>query len=307
MRFRAPLVEDGPAVVGVLRARQRSDLGASVYRLADLEDEWRSRDFDLSRDALVVEGDDRQVVGYAAVRHPGALVVVAPDHEGRGIGTGLLEWAERRERELGRTCHRQWIAGGDASAEALLRGAGYTHVRSYWRMVRELAVEPGGGLPPGITLREPEVERDAQALHAVDVASFSGNADYRPESLEEFRAEHLLAHDLDPALSAVAEDGARIVGFLLARNRGDEGVGFIDLLAVAPERQRQGLGAALLRTAFAAFAASGLREAQLGVASDNPRAVALYRRVGMSPRFRSDIYERPAGEVPTKTERHRFS
>jgi len=221
------------------------------------------------------------------------LIVVAPDHEGRGIGSGLLEWAERRERELGRTCHRQWVAAGDQSAEALLRRAGYTRVRSYWRMVRELVDEPAPAPLPGLTLRPPEVDRDAEALHALDAASFAATADYRPESFEEFRAEHLLAHDLDPALSAVAEDGERIVGFLLARNRPDEGVGFIDLLAVAPDRQRQGLGAMLLRTAFAACAASGLREAQLGVASDNPRALSLYERVGMSPRFRSDIYERP--------------
>lgn len=290
------MVEDGPAVVGVLRARQRADLGASAYRLADLEDEWRSPEFDLTRDALVVEGDEHEIVGYGAVRVPGALVVVAPDHVGRGIGKGVLEWAERRERELGRTHHRQWIAAGDETAVALVRGAGYTHVRSYWRMVRELGDEPAPEPPPGLVLRRPEADRDAERLHELDAASFSATADYRPESLEQFRAEHLLAHDLDLALSTVAEERGRIVGFVLARNRPDEGVAFIDLLAVAPDRQRQGLGALLLRTAFAASAASGLREAQLGVASDNPRALSLYERVGMSPRFRSDIYERPVDQ-----------
>jgi hypothetical protein len=41
------------------------------------------------------------------------------------------------------------------------------------------------------------------------------------------------------------------------------------------------------------FASAGLREAQLGVASDNPRALRLYERVGMSARFRVDTYQRP--------------
>lgn len=41
------------------------------------------------------------------------------------------------------------------------------------------------------------------------------------------------------------------------------------------------------------FAAAGLMEAQLGVASDNPNALRLYERVGMSPRLRFYTYERP--------------
>jgi ribosomal protein S18 acetylase RimI-like enzyme len=83
------------------------------------------------------------------------------------------------------------------------------------------------------------------------------------------------------------------VGFLLSRRWVHEGVGFVDLLGVAPEERRRGLGAALLSTAFAAYAAEGLREAQLGVASDNPRALALYERVGMTARHRIDVLEKP--------------
>ena len=48
----------------------------------------------------------------------------------------------------------------------------------------------------------------------------------------------------------------------------------------------------MLGTAFARFAAVGLREAQLGVASDNPSALRLYERQGMRKRFRYDTYER---------------
>ncbi len=63
-----------------------------------------------------------------------------------------------------------------------------------------------------------------------------------------------------------------------------------------PSRGR-GLGSALLLSAFAAFATAGLREAQLGVASDNPRALDALRsgsgwRRGTAPtcsRRRSDV------------------
>ncbi len=81
----------------------------------------------------------------------------------------------------------------------------------------------------------------------------------------------------------------------LAR-RWDAGVAYVDILAVHPDHQRLGLGSALLRSAFHGFAAAGLREAQLGVASDNPGALVLYERVGMTTRYRFDTYERPVSQ-----------
>ena len=90
-----------------------------------------------------------------------------------------------------------------------------------------------------------------------------------------------------------------MVGFLLARRWPKERVGFIDLLAVHPQARRRGLGSMLLRTAFARFAGAGLREAQLGVASDNPRALQLYERAGMTPRFVVDAYHRPIEPAQT--------
>ena len=88
---------------------------------------------------------------------------------------------------------------------------------------------------------------------------------------------HIRAHDVAPGLSLVAHDGERIVGFLLARRWQHEGSGYIDLLAVPPGHQRRGLGTALLTHGFGAFAAAGLVQAQLVVASDNPPRAARLR------------------------------
>jgi mycothiol synthase len=82
--------------------------------------------------------------------------------------------------------------------------------------------------------------------------------------------------------------------YLLARRWRGEPVGFVDLLGVHPEHRGRGIGTWLLLNAFARFAGAGLREAQLGVASDNPRALRIYERAGMHPRFRFDTYERLA-------------
>jgi mycothiol synthase len=294
VQFRPPTAEDGQAVIEVITARDLADIGVPDYTVDDLRDEWAATELDLANDAVVVEDDRGVIVAYGSVRRPGTYALVAPDHEGRGIGARLLEWAERREREQGRTCHRQWIAAANQTAAALLRERGYEHVRSYWRMARALdpSLEAGPPPVPGVTIRSLDVERDGAALHALDAASFSANPDYVPESLEAFCEEHLAAHDLDPDLSCVAQDGDRIAGFALSRRWRETATGFVEILAVHPDYQRRGIGSVLLRTAFARYARAGLRDAQLGVASDNPRALRLYERAGMTPRFQFDTYER---------------
>jgi len=294
MRLRAPVPDDAPAVLAVMVARDMVDLGAPDYTLEDLRDEWNLSDFNLATDAVVVEAGDQRIVGYAIVRSPGALAVVAPRVKGQGIGALLLPWAERREHELGHDRHRQWVAASNTRGRDFLLAAGYGQERSYWRMVRSLADGADPVSPPsGFELRPLDVDRDAVALHALNQASFSANADFRRETLDEFRDEHLGAHDLDPGLSVVGRHGDDYAGFLLARRWRDEGVGFVDILAVYPDHQRRGLGSSLLRAAFHGFAAAGLREAALGVASDNPRALGLYEGVGMAARYRFDTYERP--------------
>jgi mycothiol synthase len=294
MRLRAPAIDDASAVLEVLVARDIADIGVPDYVLQDLLDEWRASELDLAADSRVVELDGR-IVAYAMVRGPGTLVAVAPGYEGRGIGARLLDWAEARERELGRSQHRQWIGSGNERGKTLLQAAGYALARSYWRMglgLEELRDYPGTA-PAGLRLRSLDVDRDASTLHALDAASFAGAPGYHPESLQAYREEHLGAHDLDPELSRVAELGGQIAGFLLARRWTEAPVGFVDILAVHPDHQRNGIGTKLLLEAFRRFRAAGLQEAQLGVASTNPRALRVYERLGMVSRFRYDTYERP--------------
>lgn len=277
----------------MLQARCTVDLGLPMSRLEDIQDEWRAPDVELRRDALVVEMDGA-IVGYAVVRRPGTFAVVAPDHEGRGVGACLLEWVQQRERERACDVHRQIAASTNERARTLLEGAGYRHVRSYWRMARPLDRSIAVAAPPaGIALRTLDPDADARALHALDADTFASAPDYVPESYETFVSAHLRAHDLAPELSLVAQGGERVVGFLLARRWPHEASGYIALLAVAPSHQRRGLGTALLTRGFAGFAAASLAHAQLLVASDNPRGLRVYEAAGMSPRFRVDSFERP--------------
>ena len=294
-------------MLALLVARHTADIGVPLFRLEEVQDEWHSPDLELSRDAVLFEIDGA-LAAYAIVHRPGAYAVVAPEYEGRGVGTRLLEWVEQREREREADAHRQIAASTNVRARELLERAGYRQVRSYWRMARPLdrgviAADP----PPGVTLRQLDPDQDARALHALDAESFASNADYVPESFEMFVQEHLHAHDVAPDLSLVAEDQNRIVGFLLARRWRHEASGYVDLLAVAPGHQRRGIGTALLTHGFAAFADAGLVQAQLGVASDNPRGLRVYEAAGMGPRFRFDVFERPIESTPLNPRPRRVS
>lgn len=294
MRIRPPVPDDAPAVLAVLVARDVADLGVADYTLEDLRREWASSDGELATDAIVLEREGA-IVAYGRVSRRGGIGVVAPDHEGHGLGARVLAWIEERERARGHDHHRQWVAAGDTRGVAMLRAAGYSVARSYWRMVRELGEsEPAATPPRGVKLRAPDLDREVPVLHALDDAAFSSAPDYLPHTLEQFVDEHVGVHDVVAGLSRVAVEGRKLVGFLLARRWEAEQTGYVDILGVHPTAQRRGIGEALLRDAFAGFAAAGLREAQLGVASDNPRALELYERAGMRARFRIDVYERPA-------------
>ncbi len=298
MHLRAPSSDDAPATFEVILERDLAGLGFADFTLEDLRDEWSRSGFDLTADAVLCEDEDHRIVGYASIRRTHSLAVVAPKHEGRGVGTLLRVWVEARERELAREYHRQGVGSREARAKKLLLDAGYTWERSYSRM--QLALD-GHALAsvqlPGVTLRELEPTRDAQAVYELDAISFAESADYIPMSFETFLEEHLEGHDFASKLSAVAESNSELLGFLLARRWETELVGFIDVLAVSPSHQRRGIGNALLQYAFALFAEAGLREAQLGVASSNPRALVLYERLGMTPRFRVDAYARPVADA----------
>lgn len=111
-------------MLGVLLARDVADLGVPDGTIGDLLDEWRAGDVDLAADARVALDADDAIVGYAIVRRVGARAVVHPAHEGRGVGTHLRRWVERRAHEHGRELHRQWVGAANAGRGRCSPGRG---------------------------------------------------------------------------------------------------------------------------------------------------------------------------------------
>jgi ribosomal protein S18 acetylase RimI-like enzyme len=289
MRIRAATPADAQVAAELVIAVDLAEIGEVDYSLADLHDEWNEHGFDLARDAAVVEDDGGTPIAYAHFRgNVDVMAAVDPRRQGEGAGTALLAWVETRGRERGASRLRQAIGDRGTAGRALLAANGWAPVRSFWRMERDVS--------PGETADESGLrelrDTDAPALHAIAEAAFAADGAYQSQSLATWTQREFGAHGLDYRLSRVAERSGEPIGFALAR-RWEDAITYVPLLAVRPQDAGQGLGGRLLRAVFAAAGAAGQRSVRLNVASDNPNAVRLYERVGMSQRWRVDDYQKP--------------
>ncbi|CAB4947552.1 MAG: ribosomal-protein-alanine N-acetyltransferase [Actinobacteria bacterium] len=124
---------------------------------------------------------------------------------------------------------------------------------------------------------------DVKAVHRLESELFTVD----PWTIEQFWSE--LAQPTRRYVVAV--DGERIVGyagaFLLAPDSD------VQTIAVSSLDQGRGIGATLLRSLMDEASAAGCRQMLLEVRSDNPTAIAMYKRFGFERiSLRRDYYER---------------
>ncbi len=85
---------------------------------------------------------------------------------------------------------------------------------------------------------------------------------------------------LDDGLFLVATDGEEVVGVVMAGYDGHRG--WVNYLAVDPERRREGWARALMQHAERALLDRGCPKVNLQVRADNQAAVGFYHRIGYS-------------------------
>ena len=260
----------------------------------ELKHEWEDPEFDLERDAFVVETGEGRIVGYESFNdlHEHATLemdgYVHPEFKGRGIGTLLLRMVEARARgeiELAapdvRVSLRGIIDNRDPQSHDLLRNEGYQPLRYHWRM--EIVLDgppPEPKFPEGIELR-PFVkgEHDVAVWQAQNEAwrDHWGSHDV---PFDEWNRSKFEDPEFDPSLWPIAWDGDQVAGFSLNRYR--MGIGWIRTLGVRRPWRKRGLGEALLLHSFGEFYKRGTKTIGLGVDAQNPTgATRLYQKVGM--------------------------
>ncbi len=287
--------------------------------------EWVSPNFNPAEDIRLVFAPNGQMAGYIEVWttspvpvHPWMWGRVDPDHQGRGVGSYLMGWAEERalhalprvSAEL-RFAPRVGTIREANHAKKLFEGLGYQHIRSSYHMLIEMdAPVPDAVFPEGITLRTYQTEADAKAVYLAVEESFSDHFGFVPEPPEEGlkRFKHFwLGEDSDTSLLFMAMDGDQVAGINLCRSRSfdDPEMGWVGTLGVRRPWRKHGLGLALLRHSFNEFYRRGLRKVGLGVDAQNlTGALRLYENAGMHIHQTFDQYEkelRPGTEISVQS------
>ena len=241
MHVRAPAPSDAPAVLELIVARDIADLGRPDYTLEDVRADWAAPAVDLARDAWLAEDDDG-ALGYALLDDRGAaLVSVPPASEGRGVGTALREAAEARAIERGEALVRQYVAASNEAARTHLLGAGYWPVFNYFRMRMVLADAPAP--PHDVPVRTFDRGADDGPVHALVEDAMAGVPGNEPRSLESWQAAKVDKDGWDPSLWLLHEDAGGLAGVVLCE-RWEDGVGYVDHLAVASRSRGRGIGRA---------------------------------------------------------------
>ena len=123
-------------------------------------------------------------------------------------------------------------------------------------------------MPPTLRSYDP---RDFAALHRLDQACFPAGISYSKTTLRYFLT-------IPSADCTVAEDGGRIVGFVLSEE--NPPLAHIITLDVDARHRRHGVGTALLKTQETNLASRGVRSILLETATDNEPAVAFWKTRG---------------------------
>jgi ribosomal protein S18 acetylase RimI-like enzyme len=262
---------------------------------------------DMAEDCWVAVDPDRAIVGWAYPHNPSGgdrdfiEVYVWPERGVPAIRPLLaliLQRVAERGARFGHDPYR--VRAGAIPTEAAwiaaLTDAGFRFVKQHARMTISLAGAPAIAPvpPPGVTVRplNHTDEAELRRFHATIEEAFR-DTDHSSTDYPTWRAQ--LAGETtvwDEWL--VGEVDGEWAGVLRSSGTGaDVNAGWVKALAVLRPYRRRGVGAALLRHAFAIYAAKGRTEAGLGVDMANPtQAVRLYQAVGMHPLYQANIYQR---------------
>lgn len=167
---------------------------------------------------------------------------------------------------------------GDATAAALA-AAGLEFAIGEDEMTRATGDLPIAELPVRLLARAWDKSTAPLFFHAYSEA-FRDRPGFPNWEESRWRTAFTSDEAFRPDLSTVVMDGPEPAAFAVIWV--EDGTGWITQMGVRPEWRGRGLGEAMLVRALRHFAAEGIETAALEVATNNPRARALYERLGFN-------------------------
>ena len=231
--------------------------------------------------------------------------IVHPAYRRRGIGRALLAENIRRASERAATepadapiLVEGFVEETEIGHRTILTEAGFEPVRHFFLMrVPDLDHIPDAPLPDGLELR-PVTPDQHRAIFDAEADAFKDHWGHRDQGDDLFRTMYARA-ELDTSLWAVAWDGDQIAGVVQAWIWPEEnehlGVkrGWMERISVRRPWRRRGLGRALTAESLRRLRAAGMKDAMLGVDSENPTgALGLYEGLGFIVHSRAAAYRR---------------
>ncbi len=271
--------EDLETVFQLVVAAQQHDIGEVEVDRDDLLTDWALPTFDIHRDTVGVWSGEEIVAWAELILRERAEVEVAPGWRGRGIGTWVREWTERRAAEKGWELVAQVVPESNTAARDLFSAAGYRVAYTSWILRIEHDAEPPFPVvPDGIAIREFRRE-DEHEVYRLFEDAFNEWPGRQPQPFEEWTAITTRRADFRGELFALAVDGDEIVGGAMTFPFAGEG--WIDKVAVKATHRNRGIARALLQHSFCEAWHRGARMSGLSTDS-RTGALSLYEKVGMA-------------------------
>ncbi len=315
--FRALRHDDVPALYEMLLAVEHADERDLIATLADMQREFDDPWSDVEVDSLAAFTLDGHLAGFARTfQNPEPesdvrcwlMAEVHPTYRSGGLEDALLDWAmERGQQRLSLAAPstsrvlRSSLPDSQASRQAQLVQRGFSIVRYFYRMQRELSEPiPAVQLPSDLALRvyTPDLN---EAVYAAFNEAFRDHWSFDPITAEEWQQFVVGRTSFRPDLTYVVMDGDEVVGFSINSISLEENVrhgrseGWIEELAVRRPWRKRGVATALLCASMHAFKAEGLQHAMLGVDTQNlSGALRVYEGVGFKPIKRYIQFEKTA-------------
>lgn len=308
--IRPPILDDAAAVADLVNATARDEVGGAETEANDILSQWKDPERTLEDEDWLVVAPGGQIVGYLELyEYPPYTVFefdgyVHPDHQGKGIGSLVLDTIERRARremhraEAGtRVTLRTRVWNTACRAHTLLEAHGFTHIRDWRQMALTFETDPPAATwPEGFGVRATILGQDERVLYETLEEAFADHWGFSPMPFDEFLYYNIDgAPGFDPELTFLITAGDDIAGAAICwpSRSGQPDIGWVSRLGVRRPYRGQGLGLTLLQHIFTEMYGRGKRGVSLNVdGSSLTGAERLYERAGMHEARRAFYFEK---------------